>query len=169
MLLHSCSAPMILTAVSSSDGRQHMRHGKFCRCMQLRKVQMLRGGCGTMWSAMHCRRRCRCETRLTYYCGFFSSSCNAPASTQPYNFILCMWQRLMLDLCHRRAEAESVLQVAMGSWFEPLEHLRGSLAGVLCNPPYIPSMDVPHLQVIFSVICGLLVPHSNEERCVGSS
>ena len=43
-----------------------------------------------------------------------------------------------------------MLQVARGSWFEPLEHLRGNLAGVLCNPPYIPSADVPLLQVFQS-------------------
>ncbi len=46
-----------------------------------------------------------------------------------------------------------MLQVARGSWFEPLAHLRSQLAGVLCNPPYIPSADISHLQVVQSVTC----------------
>ena len=33
-----------------------------------------------------------------------------------------------------------------GSWFEPLENSRGQLAGVVSNPPYIPSEIVPTLQ-----------------------
>lgn len=60
-----------------------------------------------------------------------------------------------------------MLQVARGSWFEPLEHLRSSLAGVLCNPPYIPSADIPLLQVTFSLICHFLGPHSPKILCVG--
>ena len=46
-----------------------------------------------------------------------------------------------------------MLQVARGSWFEPLADLRSQLAGVLCNPPYIPSADISHLQVVPSVRC----------------
>lgn len=38
-------------------------------------------------------------------------------------------------------------QVSVGSWFEPLRHLRGQLAGVVSNPPYIPAADMPTLQV----------------------
>ncbi|MDJ1182327.1 peptide chain release factor N(5)-glutamine methyltransferase [Roseofilum casamattae] len=33
-----------------------------------------------------------------------------------------------------------------GSWFEPLQHLRGRLAGVVSNPPYIPTSLIPQLQ-----------------------
>lgn len=33
-----------------------------------------------------------------------------------------------------------------GSWFEPLTSLRGSLSGMVSNPPYIPSALVPQLQ-----------------------
>lgn len=33
-----------------------------------------------------------------------------------------------------------------GSWFEPLEALKGQLSGVASNPPYIPDAMVPHLQ-----------------------
>ncbi|MFB2973759.1 peptide chain release factor N(5)-glutamine methyltransferase [Aerosakkonema sp. BLCC-F183] len=33
-----------------------------------------------------------------------------------------------------------------GSWFAPLEHLKGKLSGMISNPPYIPSEMVPSLQ-----------------------
>ncbi|CAD6269302.1 unnamed protein product [Miscanthus lutarioriparius] len=33
-----------------------------------------------------------------------------------------------------------------GSWFEPLEDLKGKLMGVISNPPYIPTDDLPGLQ-----------------------
>ncbi len=33
-----------------------------------------------------------------------------------------------------------------GSWFEPLEALKGQLSGIVSNPPYIPDEMVPHLQ-----------------------
>lgn len=33
-----------------------------------------------------------------------------------------------------------------GSWFEPLEALKGQLTGMVSNPPYIPSSMVPTLQ-----------------------
>ncbi|CAL5222788.1 g5202 [Coccomyxa viridis] len=52
------------------------------------------------------------------------------------------WLRHNVD----RYALQEKVQVARGSWFEPLEHLRSSLAGVLCNPPYIPSADIPLLQ-----------------------
>ena len=46
--------------------------------------------------------------------------------------------------------------MARGSWFEPLH---SQLAGVLCNPPYIPSEDISHLQV-----CGLCRMHKPGPR-----
>lgn len=33
-----------------------------------------------------------------------------------------------------------------GSWFEPLKDLEGKLVGLVSNPPYIPSDDIPGLQ-----------------------
>jgi release factor glutamine methyltransferase len=33
-----------------------------------------------------------------------------------------------------------------GSWWEPLAHLRGQLTGMVSNPPYIPSAQIPQLQ-----------------------
>ncbi|MBD3563048.1 peptide chain release factor N(5)-glutamine methyltransferase [Planktothrix sp. FACHB-1355] len=33
-----------------------------------------------------------------------------------------------------------------GSWFEPLEHLKGKLSGMISNPPYIPREMLPSLQ-----------------------
>ena len=38
------------------------------------------------------------------------------------------------------------IEFLQGSWFEPLEPWRGKLAGVVSNPPYIPSAIVPTLQ-----------------------
>lgn len=38
------------------------------------------------------------------------------------------------------------MDVVQGSWFEPLEHLRGRLGGVLSNPPYIPRVQMAGLQ-----------------------
>lgn len=46
------------------------------------------------------------------------------------------------------AKAARCLQVLVGSWFEPLQHLRGQLAGIVSNPPYIPAGDLPTLQVL---------------------
>ncbi|MDJ0553729.1 MAG: peptide chain release factor N(5)-glutamine methyltransferase [Microcoleaceae cyanobacterium MO_207.B10] len=33
-----------------------------------------------------------------------------------------------------------------GSWWQPLEHLRGQISGMVANPPYIPSSMIPSLQ-----------------------
>ena len=38
------------------------------------------------------------------------------------------------------------VEIRQGSWFEPLGDLMGKLAGVVSNPPYIPSRDLPGLQ-----------------------
>lgn len=38
------------------------------------------------------------------------------------------------------------MNVVFGSWFTPLENLNGSLAGILSNPPYIPSENIAGLQ-----------------------
>ncbi|XP_022730680.1 uncharacterized protein LOC111285470 [Durio zibethinus] len=41
---------------------------------------------------------------------------------------------------------QDVVEVRKGSWFEPLKDVRGKLAGVLSNPPYVPSGDISGLQ-----------------------
>ncbi|MEB3250109.1 MAG: peptide chain release factor N(5)-glutamine methyltransferase [Merismopediaceae bacterium] len=33
-----------------------------------------------------------------------------------------------------------------GCWWEPLDYLRGQVQGMIANPPYIPSAELPHLQ-----------------------
>ena len=38
------------------------------------------------------------------------------------------------------------MTVVHGSWFTPLESQKGTLAGVLSNPPYIPSANLAELQ-----------------------
>jgi release factor glutamine methyltransferase len=38
------------------------------------------------------------------------------------------------------------VEIRHGSWFEPLEDLKGKLMGVISNPPYIPTNDLPGLQ-----------------------
>ncbi|KAL5681661.1 hypothetical protein ACJX0J_008046, partial [Zea mays] len=38
------------------------------------------------------------------------------------------------------------VEIRHGSWFEPLEDLKGKLMGVISNPPYIPTDDLPGLQ-----------------------
>ncbi|GGA04892.1 peptide chain release factor N(5)-glutamine methyltransferase [Okeania sp. KiyG1] len=39
------------------------------------------------------------------------------------------------------------INFCQGSWWEPLEHLRGKVSGMVANPPYIPSDMVSSLQV----------------------
>ncbi len=38
------------------------------------------------------------------------------------------------------------IQFELGSWWSPLSHLQGQVAGMLSNPPYIPSEEVLRLQ-----------------------
>jgi release factor glutamine methyltransferase len=38
------------------------------------------------------------------------------------------------------------IQLYQGSWFEPLEKLKGQLRGMVSNPPYIPTADMDQLQ-----------------------
>ena len=38
------------------------------------------------------------------------------------------------------------IQFHLGSWLQPLTHLRGQLGGIVSNPPYIPSQMVQELQ-----------------------
>ncbi|HEY9753177.1 MAG TPA: peptide chain release factor N(5)-glutamine methyltransferase [Coleofasciculaceae cyanobacterium] len=41
---------------------------------------------------------------------------------------------------------ESVIHLYQGFWLEPLTHLKGQLSGIISNPPYIPSQQLPFLQ-----------------------
>ncbi|KAG8657921.1 release factor glutamine methyltransferase [Manihot esculenta] len=41
---------------------------------------------------------------------------------------------------------QDMIEVRKGSWFEPLKDVEGKLAGVVSNPPYIPSDDISGLQ-----------------------
>ncbi|MED6209651.1 hypothetical protein PIB30_056837 [Stylosanthes scabra] len=38
------------------------------------------------------------------------------------------------------------IEIKQGSWFEPLKDMEGRLAGLISNPPYIPSKDISGLQ-----------------------
>ena len=57
--------------------------------------------------------------------------------------------REALNVAKQNAEAYEMserIQFYEGSWWEPLEHLRGKVAGMISNPPYIPSRMLPDLQ-----------------------
>jgi release factor glutamine methyltransferase len=41
---------------------------------------------------------------------------------------------------------ESRIQFYLGSWWEPLEAIKGKVSGIISNPPYIPSNAIAHLQ-----------------------
>ncbi|XP_072957596.1 uncharacterized protein [Typha angustifolia] len=41
---------------------------------------------------------------------------------------------------------KDTVEIRQGSWFEPLEDAKGKLSGVVSNPPYIPTGDLPGLQ-----------------------
>lgn len=41
---------------------------------------------------------------------------------------------------------QDLIKVKQGSWFEPLMEFKGQLAGLVSNPPYIPSEDLSGLQ-----------------------
>ncbi|KAM0865744.1 hypothetical protein ACQ4PT_043065 [Festuca glaucescens] len=45
-----------------------------------------------------------------------------------------------------RYELQDKVEIRHGSWFEPLEEVKGKLMGVISNPPYIPTDDLPGLQ-----------------------
>lgn len=38
------------------------------------------------------------------------------------------------------------MKIRQGAWFEPLEDMKGKIAGIVSNPPYIPTGDLPGLQ-----------------------
>lgn len=46
----------------------------------------------------------------------------------------------------QRYGVQDKVEIRCGSWFEPLEDVKGKLMGVISNPPYIPTDDLPGLQ-----------------------
>ncbi|KAF7063445.1 hypothetical protein CFC21_069962 [Triticum aestivum] len=46
----------------------------------------------------------------------------------------------------QRYGVQDKVEIRRGSWFEPLEDVKGKLMGVISNPPYIPTDDLPGLQ-----------------------
>ncbi|XP_021321866.1 uncharacterized protein LOC8070157 isoform X2 [Sorghum bicolor] len=46
----------------------------------------------------------------------------------------------------QRYGVQDKVEIRHGSWFEPLQDLKGKLMGVISNPPYIPTDDLPGLQ-----------------------
>ena len=52
------------------------------------------------------------------------------------------WARYNVE----RLGLQSRVQVLLGSWCEPVQHLVGTCAGVLSNPPYITSAELSTLQ-----------------------
>ena len=54
-----------------------------------------------------------------------------------------------LNLARNNADAHGLgdrIQFRQGSWFKPLAGQQGQLEGMVSNPPYIPSGEIPHLQ-----------------------
>lgn len=54
-----------------------------------------------------------------------------------------------LAIARKNAEALGMghrIHFHQGSWFEPIQHLQGGLSGMISNPPYIPTAQVPDLQ-----------------------
>ncbi|GJM95155.1 hypothetical protein PR202_ga11863 [Eleusine coracana subsp. coracana] len=45
-----------------------------------------------------------------------------------------------------RYGVQDKVEIRQGSWFEPLQDVKGKLMGVISNPPYIPTEDLPGLQ-----------------------
>ncbi|XP_024017940.1 uncharacterized protein LOC21394598 isoform X2 [Morus notabilis] len=46
----------------------------------------------------------------------------------------------------QRYGLQDVVELRQGSWFEPLKDLEGKVAGIVSNPPYIPSDNISGLQ-----------------------
>ncbi|KAI7980281.1 Release factor glutamine methyltransferase [Camellia lanceoleosa] len=46
----------------------------------------------------------------------------------------------------QRYNLQDKIEIKLGSWFEPLKNFEGELAGLVSNPPYIPSEHISGLQ-----------------------
>ncbi|MDJ0535844.1 MAG: peptide chain release factor N(5)-glutamine methyltransferase [Xenococcaceae cyanobacterium MO_207.B15] len=44
------------------------------------------------------------------------------------------------------AKLNNQIQFYQGDWWSPLKHLKGKIRGMVSNPPYIPSSELPQLQ-----------------------
>jgi len=47
---------------------------------------------------------------------------------------------------HVNHHLQDKIELREGSWLEPLKDMEGKLAGLVSNPPYIPSKEIPGLQ-----------------------
>ena len=56
--------------------------------------------------------------------------------------VCIVFQHLVLIL-HKSVLA---LQVLQGSFYDPVMSMQGQIAGIVSNPPYIPSSQMDHLQ-----------------------
>lgn len=45
-----------------------------------------------------------------------------------------------------RSKLSHKIRTMQGTWFDPIAHLKGKLAGIVSNPPYIPPANLPRLQ-----------------------
>ncbi len=45
-----------------------------------------------------------------------------------------------------KTELSEQIQFYQGNWWNPLQHLQGKIQGMVSNPPYIPSAELPQLQ-----------------------
>lgn len=108
------------------------------------------GLCTLTAPAKQCTGTCR---------GHGSSDCNECST---YNYPSCQLQEIGLlcmqggpllcyvhcQLCSEIEPRQSVLlQVMNGSWYGPVQHMQGMFAGIVSNPPYIPSHEMTKLQV----------------------
>ncbi|KAG6687240.1 hypothetical protein I3843_11G060400 [Carya illinoinensis] len=46
----------------------------------------------------------------------------------------------------QRYGLQDIIELRQGSWFEPLKDVEGNIAGIVSNPPYIPSDNISGLQ-----------------------
>ncbi|KAJ3674802.1 hypothetical protein LUZ60_005418 [Juncus effusus] len=46
----------------------------------------------------------------------------------------------------QRYNLEDKVEIREGKWFDPIENFRGKIAGIVSNPPYIPTCDLAGLQ-----------------------
>ena len=60
--------------------------------------------------------------------------------SSPAALAIARQNAVKLGLAHR-------INFCEGSWWQPLEHLRGQVSGMVANPPYIPSGMISSLQV----------------------
>lgn len=60
-----------------------------------------------------------------------------------FQFHLCCFRSSFELLC---LSLQDKIELREGSWLEPLKGMEGKLAGLVSNPPYIPSKEISGLQ-----------------------